>query len=88
MDLVKKKKIKTLNELNTFNVNKAEIRRQLGALGLEEESFTERFQRELDILTREHERRLKRIKNISRVVWALFAIGMALQIIALILKIK
>lgn len=87
MDLVKKKKIKTLNELNTFDENKAEIQRQLRVLGLQEESFGERFQRELDDLTREHERRMRRIKRISRIIWTSFAIGFALQLISLILKI-
>lgn len=88
MDLVKKKNIKTLSELNTFDENKAEIQRQMRVLGLQEENFTERFQRELDELTREHERRLKRIKRISRLIWVGFAIGMILQIVSLILKMK
>jgi hypothetical protein len=86
MDLVKKKKIKTLNEINTFNLNKSEIERQRRVLGLIEEDFLGRFQREISELEREHERRLKNIKRFSRIAWTCFIIGMVAQVVALILK--
>jgi len=85
-----KKKIKTLKELNSFNGNKSEIQRQIRVLGLGEcsndESFADRFQRELDKIDSEHKKRLKKIKWIMRGWWIIFGIGLALQIIALILK--
>jgi len=89
MDFIKKKNIKTLNELTTFDDNKAEIERQIRAFGLDvPEDFNERFRREIAELQREHERKMKKIKIISRICWAIFIIGFVLQIVALLIKIN
>jgi len=85
MDLVKKKKIKTLNELNTFDENKVEIQRQLRMLGLQEPTI-DRFEREMHELQREHTRRMNRIKRTQRIIWLCFTLGFGLQLILLILK--
>ena len=85
MDLVKKKKIKTLNELNTFDENKAEIQRQLRMLGLQE-PVIDRFEREINELQQEHTRRMNRIKRTQKIIWFCFALGFGLQLILLILK--
>jgi hypothetical protein len=85
MDLVKKKKIKTLNELNTFDENKVEIQRQLRMLGLQEPTI-DRFEREMYELQREHTCRMNRIKRTQRIIWLCFTLGFGLQLILLILK--
>jgi hypothetical protein len=87
MDLVKKKKIKTLNELNTFNNNKADIQRELRVLGLTERHM-DRFQRELEDLNREHDRRLKRLKWVMRFFWITLGLQILAQAILLIIKLS
>ena len=85
MDLIKKKKIKTLKELHSFNENRDEIQRQIRVLGLQE-PFMENFQREIEELSREHEYRLKKIRRISKMVWITFGLSALLQVVLLILK--
>lgn len=60
MNFIKKNKIKTLKELNSFNDNKEEIQRQMDLFGFHD--HVNMFIQEVDQSQLEHDRRMKKFR--------------------------